>query len=212
MNSLNYIPVLFCSILSGAFAHAQLAELKLIDPQDDERGYCVDLFDHLDGAQPIAGLQGHNCFTYFNEVPTVDQGFDATHFELTGQLKMPHFDRCMEVHNPNPSDSGSFVALEECDGSTVQIFEFTAEGSVISAANNGLCLTLGDTTVPGGPRVVPPGLDFVFPPENNDALHTIRRLTFESCSEEMALLQQWEFRFGDYQPDTGAILNKFRDL
>lgn len=187
----------------------QLIEIKLIDPQDDSRGYCVDLFDHLTRAQPIAGLQGHNCFLYFGVGPTEDQGFDLTFFEQTGQFKLAHFDKCMEVHDPNPSIAGSFVALEECIGSPVQTFELSNSGAIRPLANSELCLTIGELTVPGGPRVVPPGLDFIFPPENNDEMHTIRRLTFETCSSELANRQQWEFRSGEYSPDENAAENRF---
>ena len=187
-----------------------LAELKLIDAQDDERGYCVDVFDHLTRAQTIAGLQAHNCFLYFGRGPTEDQGFDAAFFAETGQLKVAYFDLCMEVHNPNPGAPDSFVALEGCAETPVQTFEMTAEGRVIPEVNTDLCLTIGDLTVPGGPRIVPPGSGLVFPPANNDEMHTIRRLTFEQCSTEVAELQQWEFRSGEFVPDETAELNRFR--
>ena len=186
-----------------------LVELKLIDAQDDERGYCVDVFDHLTRAQTIAGLQAHNCFLYFGRGPTEDQGFDAAFFAETGQLKVAYFDLCMEVHNPNPGAPGSFVALEGCAETPVQTFEMTAEGRVIPEVNPDLCLTIGDLTVPGGPRIVPPGSGLVFPPANNDAVHTIRRLTFSQCSEDIAELQKWEFRLGEFVADNTAELNRF---
>lgn len=203
-------PVLETPAAPVASSEPILAELKLIDAQDDERGYCVDVFDHLTRAQTIAGLQAHNCFLYFGRGPTEDQGFDAAFFAETGQLKVAYFDLCMEVHNPNPGAPGSFVALEGCAETPVQTFEMTAEGRVIPEVNPDLCLTIGDLTVPGGPRIVPPGSGLVFPPANNDEMHTIRRLTFEQCSTEVAELQQWEFRSGEFVPDETAELNRFR--
>lgn len=190
-------------------APVELVEIKLIDAQDEARGYCVDLFDHLTRAQPIAGLQAHDCFLYMGDGPKQDQGFDLTLFNKTGQLRLAHFDICMEVHNPQASSPGSFVATEACTGSPVQTFKINDQGAISPQANEELCLTIGDTTVPGGPRVVPPGIDMVFPPENNNNMAAIRRLTFETCSLEIAKRQQWEFRSGDYVPDNSAVSNRF---
>ena len=202
-------PVLETPAAPVASSEPILAELKLIDAQDDERGYCVDVFDHLTRAQTVAGLQAHNCFLYFGVGPTEDQGFDAAFFAETGQLKVAYFDLCMEVHNPNPGAPGSFVALEDCAVTPVQTFEMTIAGRIIPEANPNLCLTIGDLTVPGGPRTVPPGSGLVFPPANNDEMHTIRRLSFNQCSEDIAELQRWEFRSGEYVPDESATLNRF---
>lgn len=101
------------------------------------------------------------------------------------------------------------VATELCTGSFVQTFEMSDSGEIKLLANLDSCLTIGDLIVPGGPRVVPPGLNLVFPPENNLFIHTIRRLTFETCSSDIATRQQWEFRSGDYAPDESAIKNRF---
>ena len=60
------------------------ASIQLVDPLDDSRGWCVDLFAHLTGALPLGGLQGHNCFLYMGRGPTEDQGFDAELIEGAG--------------------------------------------------------------------------------------------------------------------------------
>ena len=57
-------------------AQADVVEIKLVDPQDETRGWCVDLFAHLTNAMPVGGFQGHDCFLYFGSGPQVDQGFD----------------------------------------------------------------------------------------------------------------------------------------
>lgn len=185
-----------------------MAEIKLIDAQDDPRGWCVDLFAHRKGAMPLGGMQGHNCFMYFDiGGPTEDQGFDMALFAQTGQLKVSYFDVCMQVYDAE-SKHGSFVAAEGCTGGANQSFNMTDDGRILSDAAKNLCLTLGPTSVPGGGRLPPPG-DGIRPPVSNDEIHIIRRLTFDTCSEELAELQKWEFRTGDYVPDESAEQHRF---
>lgn len=184
---------------------AGLAEIKLIDAQDDPRGWCVDLFAHRLNAQPIGGLQGHNCFMYFDiGSPTEDQGFDVPRFEETSQLALPYFDVCMTLHDANP---GSFVASDPCSDDPAQVFIMSDEGLIQPAQASELCLTLGPTSVPGGGRVRPPNSGR--PPANNDAIHIIRRLSFESCSDELTDLQRWEFRYSEYIADESAEPHRF---
>ena len=64
----NYMKIKFASwlvtIVFSSTLHAQtLAEMKLISPLEETRGWCVDLFAHLTGGQPIGGFQGHSCFS-----------------------------------------------------------------------------------------------------------------------------------------------------
>ena len=67
--------------------HAQsLAEIKLVAPLDETRGWCVDLFAHLTGAIPIGGFQGHNCFSYMGNGVTEDQGFNDESSGKTGRF------------------------------------------------------------------------------------------------------------------------------
>ena len=183
-----------------------LAEIKLIDAQDDPRGWCVDLFAHRTGARPIGGMQGHNCFMYFDiGSPTEDQGFDTVLFAETGQLEIPYFDVCLTLNEPS---AGSYVAADPCTEDGSQTFAMTDEGLIQPNSAPNLCLTLGPTSVPGGGRLPPPG-DGVRPPANNDRIHLIRRLTFEECSEGLADLQRWEFRFSEYIADESAEPHRF---
>lgn len=183
-----------------------LAEIKLIDAQDDPRGWCVDLFSHRTGARPVGGMQGHNCFMYFDiGSPTEDQGFDTVRFAETGQFALPYFDVCLTLHDP---DSGSFVAADSCSDDDSQKFTMTDVGLIQPLSAPELCLTIGPTSVPGGGRLPPPG-DETRPPPNNDHIHLIRRLSFESCSDEQAELQQWEFRHSEYVADESAEPHRF---
>lgn len=184
---------------------AGLAELKLIDSLDDERGWCVDLFAHRANALPIGGLQGHNCFLYFAiGSPTEDQGVDVALFEETGKFKFRYYDVCMTLHNPAP---GSFVASDPCSDDPAQIFTMSDTGLIQPKSAPELCVTIGPTTVPGGGRL--PAPNAVRPPPTNEGIPLIRRLTFETCSDELATLQQWEFRSGDYVPDESAEPHRF---
>ena len=162
--------------------------IQLIDPLDDSRGWCVDLFAHLTGALPLGGLQGHNCFLYMGRGPTEDQGFDAELIEARGEIRIIHFDMCMTLHDPDP---GSFVPIEECDDGEAQDFDMTADGRIVPLMAPELCLTLGAYSVPGGGRLAPVGREA----RNNDNIPLIRRLTFETCSEDdenIAARQRWQ--------------------
>ena len=162
--------------------------IQLIDPLDDARGWCVDLFAHLTGALPLGGLQGHNCFLYMGRGPTEDQGFDAEPIGERGEIRIIYFDLCMTLHDPSP---GSFVPIEECNDGEAQDFDMTADGRIVPLMAPELCLTLGANTVPGGGRLAPVGREA----QNNDNIPQIRRLTFETCSEDdeaIAVRQRWQ--------------------
>jgi hypothetical protein len=177
----NYMKIKFAgwlvAIVFSSTLHAQtLAEMKLISPLEETRGWCVDLFAHLTGGQPIGGFQGHSCFSYEGNGVTEDQGFDLERIEESGQIRIVYFDRCMTLHEPNP---GSFVAADPCDDGQAQDFEFQADGQIVPVSAPGLCLTMGTDSVPGG---------------GGDPIHLIRRLSFETCEVESAERQRWELR------------------
>ena len=152
-----------------------LAELKLIAPLEENRGWCVDLFAHLTNALPVGGFQGHNCFLYQGNGVTEDQGFDADTFE-DGKIRLVYFDVCMTLHEPNP---GSFVAAEPCNGEDVQKFDVKDTGEIVPETASNLCLTMGARIVTGG---------------GGDPIHLIRQLSFEECTPEAADRQRWELR------------------
>jgi len=170
--------------------------IQLADPLDDARGWCVDLFAHLTNALPLGGLQGHNCFLYMGRGPTEDQGFDADLIQEKGEFRMIYFDMCMTLHDPNP---GSFVPIEPCNDGEAQDFEMTPDGQIVSTMAPDLCLTLGATTVPGGGRRAPASRP---PTQNNDDIPQIRRLTFETCSDDIGIRQRWrlEDNYELYEP------------
>ncbi|MDB4511864.1 RICIN domain-containing protein [Arenicella sp.] len=177
-------------------------EIKLIAPLDETRGWCVDLFAHLANALPLGGFQGHNCFLYLGKGVTEDQGFDFDLFKKTGELRLVYFDVCMTLYTP---DSGSFIAAESCSGEDMQRFEMSDLGEIRPMAAPELCLTLGDLSVPGGGRLAPIGAR---PPATNEGIHLIRRLTFTSCNDDNATLQQWSFR-SDYMPEEATQQSRF---
>lgn len=208
------LALLFCffwvslSLFGQAETAAQIeeinkVEIKLIDPLDDERGWCVDLFAHLTRALPLGGFQGHDCFLFMGNGPTQDQGFDASRFKRTGELQLVYYDVCLTMHDPNPS---SFVAAEQCSGGPAQKFEMTEQGQIKSVSTPSLCLTLGKTSVPGGGRLAPVGAR---PPASNKGIPQIRRLTFELCDESIAKLQSWMFRSGEYTPEEPTEPHRF---
>jgi len=181
---MNKRAVLAASLMIIAFMHSvnalTKAEIKLIDPLEEERGWCVDLFAHLTGGLPIGGFQGHNCFLYMGNGPTEDQGFDSEFYVSNNELRLWYFDLCMTLNDPNP---GSFVATEPCVDATTQKFEWKAGGEIVPLAAPDLCLTLGSRAVTGG---------------GGDPIHLIKRLSFESCDPEIAIRQRWEWR-SDYE-------------
>lgn len=152
------------------------AELKLIAPLEEARGWCVDLFGHLTGGIPAGGFQGHNCFLYMGNGPTEDQGFDAEMFNEKGVIRLEYFDICMTLYEEK---AGSFVASEPCIDDDSQKFDIKDSGEIVSLAAPGLCLTMGSRIVTGG---------------GGDPIHLIRKLSFEQCDNAIAARQQWELR------------------
>mgnify|MGYP000035207511 CR=1 FL=1 len=164
------------ALFAQTVSAATLAELKLINPLEESRGWCVDLFAHLTGGLPIGGFQGHNCFSYMDGGPTEDQGFDAEMYADQGVIRLDYFDICMTVHEPR---AGSFVASEPCTGEDVQKFDIQDSGEIVSRSSPNLCLTMGTRLVTGG---------------GGEPIHLIRKLSFEDCDSAIAERQQWELR------------------
>ncbi|HAY45148.1 MAG TPA: hypothetical protein DCY55_02570 [Gammaproteobacteria bacterium] len=187
-----------------AWENADRIEIKLVDPLDEPRGWCVDLFAHLRNALPLGGFQGHNCFLDMQRGPTEDQGFDAAKLDEQGILHLAYWDVCLTLHDPNPR---SFVAAESCIGEAAQEFEWNSDGQIIPKMAPELCLTLGSTTIPGGGRLAPVGAR---PPKDNVDIPQIRRLSFETCNDENAVLQRWEPR-REYERVEATFPSRFLD-
>lgn len=169
-------------------AHAQLAEINLMQPLDEPRGWCVDLFAHLTNAMPLGGFQGHTCFLDMGRGPTEDQGFEIAPIHASGQFRLAYFNKCMTLQEPRP---GSYVGAESCVDEPAQQFTLQPDGRIVPRAWPQLCLTLGDRTVPGGGRLAAAGSR---PPATNFDIPQIRRLSFERCSAAQAKLQRWQLR------------------
>jgi hypothetical protein len=171
----------FC-LVAGLFIQPVLAatpaELKLIDPLDETRSWCVDLFAHLKGGMPIGGFQSHNCFAGENQgLPTEDQGFDSELLLSQGRVRLIYFNVCMTLHDPK---AGSFVAAEPCNGEVAQHFELKKTGELVPTNVPDLCLTAGSVSVPGG---------------GGTPIHLIRKLSFEKCDAKISARQRWELRY-----------------
>ena len=180
----------------------KVAEIKLLDPLDETRGWCVDLFAHRTNAIPLGGFQGHNCFLYMGLGPTEDQGFDIEQIKDKGEFYLVFWDVCMTLYEPK---SGSFVAAESCSGEKNQQFELRDDGQIVSKQAPELCLTLGALSIPGGGRLAPVGAR---PPATNEGIPQIRRLTFDACSQEKAILQHWGLR-DSYEESERTIPHRF---
>ena len=164
------------SLCAGA-AFADTVEVYATDKLDNiQNGYCIDISGGQ-GAQadPAAGLQGHTCYSPKGEI-FVDQGFDSDQF-ADGVFYMPEFDVCMQ---PVELAAGAELELVDCDGSDAQQFVFDGEGVISPAADERLCLTLGEDTRFGRSQ------------ENQ-----IKELTLAACSDDAAASQTWAYRTAD---------------
>ena len=136
--------------------------------------------------------------------PTEDQGFDAKRL-ADGELYLVYWDICVTQHDPNPR---SFVAAEACNDGDAQQFDFRDDGQIVSRMAPNLCLTMGATTIPGGGRLAPLGAR---PPADNVDIPQIRRLTFDTCSDEKSALQRWETRNGEFERVEATQALRFLD-
>lgn len=202
----------FC-ILAASFCLAQnpgpkvdveTVEIKLVDPLDETRGWCVDLFAHLTHAYPLGGFQGHDCFLYFGHGPQIDQGFVEALIPES-EFRLPYWDVCMTLQEPKHH---SFVGAEPCDGSPAQKITMFEDGTIKPDMAQDLCLTLGSISIPGGGRLAPVGAR---PPANNEDIPLIRKLRFDTCSNapEIAVLQTWTTRKGEFVPEERTMPHRF---
>lgn len=191
-------------IFQAPAATADVVEIKLIDAQDETRGWCVDLFAHLTNAMPLGGFQGHDCFLYFGSGPQIDQGFDEELISQ-GEFRLPYWDVCMTLQEPKHH---SYVAAEPCNGELAQQMTMHNDGRITADMAPELCLTLGSITIPGGGRLAAVGAR---PPADNGDIPQIRRITFDSCSVEPAVdvLQRWTLRKGEFEPEERTMPHRF---
>ncbi len=168
-------------------AHAQLSFdgapdpkrgvfIKLIDPLDDKRGFCVDIPGHLQGVRLQMPLVVHTCKDGFWNY---DERFDEAALKAHGQLKMPAFDRCLAADR---AASGAPLHVIACDKANTRQGWMHVDGQLRLTAHPKLCLTVADTT-----SEVSPGT------RNHPVRHLVRPLSLDSCSPQLAALQSWVF-------------------
>ena len=188
----------------GPQVDVETVEIKLIDAQDETRGWCVDLFAHLTNAKPLGGFQGHDCFLYFGSGPQIDQGFVEALIPQ-GEFRLPYWDICMTLQEPKHH---SFAAAEPCNGELAQQITMHDNGRITPDMAPELCLTLGSITIPGGGRLAAVGAR---PPADNEGIPQIRRLSFDNCSQDPAIdvLQRWTTRKGDFVPEERTMPHRF---
>jgi hypothetical protein len=191
------------AIFQVSATNADMVEIKLVDTQDETRGWCVDLFAHLTNAMPLGGFQGHDCFLYMGGVQ-IDQGFDEASI-AEGKFVLPYWDVCMTLQEQKHH---SYIAAEPCIGEPVQKFTMHDNGRITPDTAPELCLTIGSITIPGGGRLAPVGAR---PPADNSTIPQIRRMTFDNCSDEasIAALQTWTLRKGEYAPEEITMPHRF---
>jgi arylsulfatase len=201
-NSFSIIALL--SVFLFHAANADVVEIKLVDAQDETRGWCVDLFAHLTNAMPLGGFQGHDCFLYFGSGPQIDQGFDE---ELIAEsrFRLPYWDVCMTLQERKHH---SYVAAEPCSDDSAQEITMHDDGRITPDTAPELCLTIGSITIPGGGRLAPVGAR---PPADNSDIPQIRRMTFDTCSDEpsIAVRQIWTTRKGEFAPEERSMPHRF---
>ena len=153
------------------------AEVKLVAPLEEDRGWCLDLRGAQQNAAPIGGVHGHTCYTYGGNGVALDQGFFMENVREANEFRMSGFpDKCMTLYEPR---AGSFVSIETCDDRPTQDFVMDASGKIVSQMQPDLCLTVDDFVLPGG---------------GGRPLHIMRDVSFEECGSVSSDFQTWELR------------------
>lgn len=123
-------------------------------------------------ANPDDGLQGHTCYSNLGALG-YDQTFDTEMF-ADGTLYMKNFDVCVTLES---TDSGSLLALTECDGSDSQSFNFSGEGTITPTSAPDKCFTLAEATRSG-----------------RSDTNQLKVLSLEKCADSSSAYQTWAVR------------------
>ena len=152
---------------------SEQVEITLIDPLDGvTNSYCLDIAGGNQDIDPANGLQAHTCYSYQGDLGT-DQVFDTAEF-ANGLLYMPVYDVCAQVASVA---AGAEVGLAACDGNELQSFVFGEGGTISPASDTSLCVTASSETRFG-----------------RSDTHQISDLALATCSDDMAIYQQWGYR------------------
>lgn len=168
---------LLLALVVGTTSAQTPAEVKLVAPLEEDRGWCLDLRGSRANAEPIGGVHGHTCYTYIGDGVALDQGFFVENIQEENEFRMSGFpDLCMTIYEPTP---GSFVSIETCDGRETQKIALHEDGRIVPEMASDLCLTMDSLVLPGG---------------GGNPLHIMRDLSFDTCDPDNAILQTWELR------------------
>lgn len=155
---------------------AEGVEITLKDELDGIlNSYCLDIAGGNKNVDPDKGLQAHTCYSYQGELGT-DQVFDPSRF-ADNTLYMPNYDVCATLTG---LESGAKVGLATCESSDLQTIAFTGEGKISPVSAPNMCFTAAQESRFG-----------------RGSQHQIRDLTLESCSDDLASVQQWRTRTTD---------------
>ncbi|MGL4234800.1 ricin-type beta-trefoil lectin domain protein [Tabrizicola sp.] len=176
MRSASTILVTTLALTFASTAHAETVEVTLADDLDDIlNGYCIDIAGGNENVDITRGLQGHTCYSYRGDLGT-DQKFETEKF-AENQLYMTDFDVCATLSS---LDAGATIGLAACDGSDMQNFTFTGEGTITPVAAPTMCLTLASETRLG-----------------RGSQHQIKVMTLAACEDAQSAYQTWRVRSTD---------------
>ena len=180
MRTLHLLVVVLSLLSLSHNVSGEQVEIHLIDPVDEDRGYCIDIKGHKSKAKIQRGLQAHTCYSYQGKI-AVDQAFDSLSFG-ENRLYLSGFDVCVRAESTRPATS---LELERCrEGEELQKFGWDDKGRIYAVANPRLCITVaeGEARKGGG----------------GNPAHLIRNLSLEYCSATLMPSQQWSFRKINY--------------
>ena len=180
MRTLHLLVVVLSLLSLSHNVSGEQVEIHLIDPVDEDRGYCIDIKGHKSKAKIQRGLQAHTCYSYQGKI-AVDQAFDSLSFG-ENRLYLSGFDVCVRAESMRPAAS---LELERCrEGEELQKFGWDDKGRIYAVANPRLCITVaeGEARQGGG----------------GNPAHLIRNLSLEYCSATLMPTQQWSFRKINY--------------
>lgn len=174
----NRIIITLLVILMGMVsAQAEVAEntveVMLVNPLDDERGYCLDIAGGQGKNAPVEkGLQAHTCYNYTGSI-LEDQGFDKALIN-SGQLYIPYFNVCMSASSLNV---GEAMTLSQCSDQDTQKFELNTSGQLVSIVNPQLCVTVSKTEKKEG--------------RGGSPVHVMRPVSLQMCESTNNAYQIW---------------------
>lgn len=153
--------------------NVNLAEIMLVSPLDDSRGYCLDVAGGQGANAPIErGLQAHTCYNYTGEI-LEDQGFD-TSLISKGSFRITFFDVCMSASSLK---EGASLGLEGCESSESQNFSLKASGEISLNSDPNLCLTVDSENKREG--------------RGGSPVHVMRPISLQLCEGSKSDYQRW---------------------